>query len=231
MSKKIGISMVSVMIGLAGIASADTKFTSHGNASGFQPHFFTTLGVNSWRNYNESLSKSAVDEALQDGAPASFTFDGATELKLVTGVGMRPTERIAIEIQLNALPSVDYSERAMGSDEVVEGNTLGWNAKLAAKYAFPIGGSGLKALASTGYSHSNVNTVTIRRAIDPDSSLQPTRVRTSKTWRDPFISFGLSLPIPVGNNNWEVSFMFSRIFTDEESVNQVASAQMVYNFK
>lgn len=233
MGKTVGVSLISILVLLSGYSAADTNSTNQKNVSGFEPHFFTTLGWISWGNYNEGASSSLVDDALQSGAPSSLTFNSAREATLVSGVGMRPTERWSFEFRLNALPQSDYAVGSPFSEEtsdiVVEGNTLGWNAKLAAEYAIPLGSWGWKAATRAGFSQSKIKVVGTRKSTGPDSTVDPVTARTSTTWRDPFL--GVGLRIPFSDDNWEVSVMFTRIFTDEESVNQSLSAQMVYNFK
>ncbi len=235
MNKTIGISLISLLVLLTGYVTADTKSTDQQNPSGFKPHFFTTLGLMSWENYNEGTLSRLFDDVLQNGVPASFTFDSARESTVVGGVGMRPTERWSFEFRLNALPQADYSVGPPFSDQtstiVVDSNTHGWNAKIAAEYAIPLGSWGLKATARVGYSHSKIKLVEISRSTDPDSIVVPITARTSSTWRDPFLGVGLRMPFLSRRDNWEMSVMFTRIFTDEERVNQSLSAQMVYNFK
>lgn len=235
MHKTVGFSLISLMVLLSGYTTADTKFTNQKNTSGFEPHFFTTIGWMSWGNYNEGASSTLVDDALRSGVPSSLTFGDARESTLVSGVGMRPTERLSFEFRLNALPQSDYSIGAPFSegtpDIVVEGKTRGWNAKLAAEYAIPVGSWGLKVATRAGFSQSKIKVVGTLKSTDPDSTIEPTTERTSTTWRDPFLGVGLRIPFPGRNDNWEMSVMFTRVFTDEESVNQSLSAQMVYNFK
>ena len=235
MNKTVGVSLISFLVLLSGYASADTKFTNQKNVSAFEPHFFTTLGWMSWGNYNEGASSTLVDDTLLSGIPSSLTFGSARESTLVSGIGMRPTERWSFEFRLNGLPQSDYSIGVPfsegPSDLIVAGNTHGWNAKLAAEYAIPLGSWGLKAAARAGFSQSKIKVVGTLRSTDPDSIVNPIIERTSTTWRDPFLGVGLRIPFSRRNDNWEMSVMFTRVFTDEESVNQSLSTQMVYNFK
>ncbi len=235
MRKTIGFSLFSLSILLSGYVTADTSFTNQKRVSGFDPHFFATLGRVSRSKYTERVSASIVVDALQHGVPSTVSFNPGRESKLVSGVGMRPTERWSFEFKLNDLPHADYivgspfSERT--PDIITEGSTRGWNAELSAEYAFPLGSWGLKAATRAGFSQSKVKVVETRKSTDPNSTLEPIEARTSETWRDPFLGIGLRLPFPGRFDNWEVSVMFTRIFTDEESLNQSVSAQLVHNFR
>lgn len=180
------------------------------------------------------MSATVVDRVLQNGAVSSFTFNSAREATLIAGVGMRVMERLSFEFNLNPLPRARFLVgapfRDVNSDIVSEINTLGWNAKLAAEYAMPIGNWGLKATTRAGFSQSKMKEVYTQKSTNPDSTVSPITERTSTRWTDPFLGIGVRGSLPGGSDNWQLSAMFTRIFTDEESVNRSLSLQLVYNF-
>lgn len=235
MRKTIGISFISLFMLFSAYVSGNTQTTNQTRVSGFKPHFFATLGSVSRKKYSERVSSSVVDDAFQSGLPSSVAFNAGRESTLAIGVGMRPTERWSFEFRLNGLPKTDYvvgAPFAAGTPDLIsESRTLGWNAELATEYAFPLGNWGLKAATRAGFSQSKVKVVETRKSTDPNSTVEPIETRTSETWRDPFLGVGLRLPFSGRFDNWEVSVMFNRIFTDERSLNQSLSAQLVYNFK
>ena len=235
MRNSFGILLISLFTLLSGYALADTNFSNQKSASGFEPHFFATLGSVSRKKYTERVSASIVDDALQTGLPSSVTFSPGRESTLVGGIGMRPTERWSFEFRLNGLPQTDYVVGAPFSDrtpEIVnEGHTHGWNAELAAEYTFPLASWGLKVATRAGFSQSKVKVFETRKSTNPNSTLEPIETRTSETWRDPFLGVGLRLPFPGKYDNWEASLMFTRIFTNEDSLNQSLNVQLIHNFK
>ena len=235
MRKSITVPLISLLLLLSGITAADSKFTQQKSASGFSSHFFTSLGWTSWRNFNDGTLTSVVEDALQSGVPSTFTFQPSNENAMVSGVGIRATEQLSFEINVNQLPQANYSVGSPFQDEnsdfVDESSTLGWNARLAVEYAIPLGNWGLKATTRAGISQSKIRVVGTRKSTEPGRTATPITARTSTQWRDPFLGIGMRVPIPGKNDNWEVSVTFTHVFTDEESVNQALNAQLVYNFK
>ncbi len=117
------------------------------------------------------------------------------------------------------------------SNTVIEAKTLGWNAKLAVDYLMPLGNSGLKLATQAGFSQSKIKVVTKGVSTDPNITIDSLPVRVSNSWRDPFLGVGLRIPTQFMSSQMEVSIMFAHIFTDEKSVDQSMSAQLIYNFR
>ena len=231
------LALLILMLGIfQGNAVAQVSSTSQTGATGFKPHFYATLGLLSWRNYNEGTLSAVVDSILvQSDVPSSFTFDFATEATLSVGVGMRPMERWSIEFWLNGLPQANFSIgepfQTESPDIEVLGKTRGWNSSVVVDYAIPIGGKGLKLVPSAGFSYSKIKVDRTIRPTDTSNTSRPSTVRASEVWDDPLLGLGLRAPFPFMSDRLEMSATYTRIFSDEESVRSTISAQVNYSFK
>lgn len=201
--------------------------------SSWDPNFYATFGFVSWSNYSDA-SRAEVDEAFKMlvSTPLPDLEVGGTT-RLEGGVGMRPTERLSIEITLADLPKADLSFRGnlAGTEADLVSESFGWRARLAAEYAFPVSANGMKLTTQVGISHAEVKGVVYRAAdsSDPDSE-DVVIVREKQRLQDPFVGVGMRIPLTGMVDGLEMSLMFTKVLSDEDSVNQSLGAQLIYNF-
>ena len=198
--------------------------------SSWDPNFYATFGLVSWTNYGDLSNAALEDLESQIGTPVGDLDAGGTT-RLAAGVGMRPTERLSFEFMLGDLPKSDLTilGSAIDSDEDIKVESYGWNARLAAEYAFPLSSNGMKFTTRAGISHTEIkgSAVSLASAADTENS---ELYREKLRLQDPFVGFGMRIPLSGMVDGMEMSLEFTKIFAGEGEADQSFGAQLIYNF-